>query len=311
VKPKTYVCPRAIGPARIDGDVTKQFWSATSWTTPFVDILGDSGPQPRYETRVKMLWDDEHLYIAAQLEEPHVWGTLTERDSVIFHDNDFEVFIDPDGDNHLYAELEINALNTVWDLLLVRPYRDGGPAINGWDIKGLQTAVQVQGTLNDPSDVDVGWSAEIALPFKALKEISAVSCPPAVGHQWRINFSRVQWEHDVVAGKYRKVPDKPEANWVWSPQPAVDMHRPEAWGILQFGNTAADTELLYPGLEEREALMSLYYAQREYRKRNGSYAQSLADLAILDSCIKLSASANRWEARLAHWSIDESSRILS
>ena len=43
------------------------------------------------------------------------------------------MFIDPDGDNHLYYEFEINALNTVWDLLLPKPYRDGGPALNGWE----------------------------------------------------------------------------------------------------------------------------------------------------------------------------------
>ncbi|HSI73276.1 MAG TPA: carbohydrate-binding family 9-like protein, partial [Fimbriimonas sp.] len=119
--PKTYICSRAVEPPSIDGNLEKQFWAHAPWTDDFVDILGDRMPKPRYRTRVKMLWDDEHLYIGAMLEEPHVWGTLTERDSVIFHDNDFEVFIDPDGDNHLYGELEINALNTVWDLLLVKP----------------------------------------------------------------------------------------------------------------------------------------------------------------------------------------------
>ena len=86
-----------------------------------------------------MLYDDNYFYFAAELDEPHVWATLTDRDAVIYHDNDFEVFIDPDGDNHLYYELEINALGTEWDLLLVKPYRDGGPAINAWDIQGLQT----------------------------------------------------------------------------------------------------------------------------------------------------------------------------
>ena len=53
-------------------------------------------------------------------------GTLTERDSIIFHDNDFEVFVDSDSDNHQYYEIEISALNTVWDLRLVTPYRFGG-----------------------------------------------------------------------------------------------------------------------------------------------------------------------------------------
>ena len=77
------------------------------------------------------------------MEEPDVWATLTERDSVIFHDNDFEVFIDPDGDTHAYYELEVNALGTAWDLILIKPYRDGGPAINGWDIAGLKVGVDV------------------------------------------------------------------------------------------------------------------------------------------------------------------------
>ena len=116
--PKGYVCHRATSPITIDGDLADAEWAAAPWTDAFVDIEGDKKPKPRFRTRVKMLWDDEALYIAAELEEPHVWATLTEHDAVIFHDNDFEVFLDPDGDNHLYGELELNALNTTWDLLL-------------------------------------------------------------------------------------------------------------------------------------------------------------------------------------------------
>ena len=75
-----------------------------------------------------MVWDDKYLYFAAEIEEPHVWGTLTQHDSVIFRDNDFEVFIDPNGDTHEYYEFEMNALNTGWDLFLaqaVQLWRDG------------------------------------------------------------------------------------------------------------------------------------------------------------------------------------------
>jgi len=43
--------------------------------------------------------------------------------SIIFHDNDFEVFLDPDGDNWMYYEIEVNAAGQVWDLMLVKPYR--------------------------------------------------------------------------------------------------------------------------------------------------------------------------------------------
>src|SRR5881275_2369744 len=143
--PKGYVCYRAPSPVTIDGTLTDAAWDAAPWTDAFVDIEGDKKPKPRFRTRVKMLWDDEALYIAAELEEPHVWATLKEHDSVIFYDNDIEVFLDPDGDNHLYGELELNALNTTWDLLLTKPYKDLGHAIHAWEIIGLKTAVHVNG----------------------------------------------------------------------------------------------------------------------------------------------------------------------
>ena len=149
--PKRYACRRAPSAIRVDGRLNDAAWKHAAWTDAFVDIQGASQPQPRFRTRAKMLWDDEYLYIGAELEEPHVWATLTEHDSVIFRDNDFEVFLNPSGDGRNYFEFEINALNTGWDLFLPKPYREGGKADNSWDIPGLRTAVAVNGTLNDPA----------------------------------------------------------------------------------------------------------------------------------------------------------------
>ncbi len=204
--PKGYVAYRAAEPVTIDGKIDEKAWQAVPWTEAFVDIEGNRKPLPQYQTRAKMLWDDHYFYIAAQLEEPHVWGSLTKHDAVIFQDNDFEVFIDPDGDTHEYYEIEINALNTEWDLFLGKPYRDGGPAVNEWEIPGLKTAVHVEGTLNDPSDADRFWSVEFAIPWKVLAEYAHRPAPPRDGDQWRINFSRVEWRQEVKDGKYRKVP---------------------------------------------------------------------------------------------------------
>ncbi len=119
--PKQYLCHKADGPVAVDGDISDAAWAAAPWTDDFVDIQGDALPRPRFRTRAKMLWDDTYFYVAAELSEPHVWGTITKHDAVIFQDNDFEVFIDPDGDNHEYYEFEMNALNTGWDLFLGKP----------------------------------------------------------------------------------------------------------------------------------------------------------------------------------------------
>ena len=275
-EPRTYLCYRATESLTLTGLLDRPFWRDAPWTEDFVDIEGDNRPRPRYRTRAKMLWDNEFLYIGAEMEEPHVWATLTEHDCVIFQDNDFEVFIDPDGDNHDYYELEINALNTTWDLRLVTPYRDGGPALNEWEIPGFRSSVAVKGTLNDPSDVDAGWSVEMAFPWRALAEYARCPSPPRDGDQWRINFSRVEWDIEIEDGRYRKVEGRPEHNWVWSPQRVIDMHRPERWGYVQFTNAAsgAVTFAPDPAAPARERLMRLYYAQRAFRERMGRWAAS-------------------------------------
>ena len=342
------------------------------WTDDFVDIEGILKPPPRFRTRVKMLWDDEYFYIAAELDEPHVWGTLTVRDSVIFHDNDFAVFVDPDSDNHHYGEFEINALNTGWDLRLPKPYKDGGQADDGWNIAGRKTAVHLKGTLNDPRDTDRGWSIEMAFPWSGLSALFDPTTPvrparrngsvfqsydepvpaqkdgvagapyskpqklipprPRDGDQWRVNFSRVEWRHEIVGGQYRKVPNTPEDNWVWSPQGTINMHRPETWGSVQFsaaasGSPAAASVKFRPDTAgaAKHGLHRAYYAQQSFRQKNKRFASKLADLDLppwlddsLAGPLELDAGEDRFQfttkVRLPdgstqRWHIREDSRV--
>ncbi len=232
-QPKEYDCHRAGSAIKIDGHLNDAAWRAAPWTDAFVDIVGPDHAKPRYRTRAKLLWDDEFLYIAAELEEQDVWATLTAHDSVIFQDNDFEVFLNPTGDGLKYFEFEINALNTGWDLFLPKAYNKGGRADNSWEMPGYKSAVAIEGTLNDPRDRDKGWSVELALPWSSFVERSGKGRPSA-GESWRMNFSRVEWPTRVVDGKYEKVKGFAEDNWVWSPQGAVNMHLPEKWGIVRF-----------------------------------------------------------------------------
>jgi hypothetical protein len=232
-QPRSYACRKTSSAIRVDGRLDDTGWRRTAWTSAFVDIEGPVKPRPRFRTRAKMLWDESHFYVAAEMEEPHVWATLADHDSVIFRDNDFEVFLNPSGDGLNYFEFEINALNTGWDLFLPRPYKMKGRADNSWEIPGLQTAVHVDGTLNDPRDRDRGWTVEIAFPWAAFASRAPVR-RPAVGESWRVNFSRVEWRVDIKGGRYVKAPGMKEDNWVWSPQGVVDMHVPEKWGYVRF-----------------------------------------------------------------------------
>ena len=267
-EPPLYECQRVSQPIEVNGDICKPCWCEAPWTTDFVDIEGSAKPSPpsHLRTRVKMLHDGAHLYIAAQLTEPCVWGTITRRNETLYWENDFEVFVDVDGSGHDYYELEVNALNTVWELKLHKPYSTGVHEVaNPLNLRGMRSAVRVRGTGNE-SMVEpngpvarrrqcAGWDLEIALPIDELLAHYAFRQRPSQsidGAWWRVNFSRVQWDTEVVvadapaaaaAGEakevIRKVEGRPEHNWVWSPTGLVDAHRPERWGWVHFAGGGA------------------------------------------------------------------------
>ena len=289
--PKKYICYRSNEVIKIDGKLDESSWNNAEWTDDFVDIEGPVKPAPRFRTRVKMLWDENYFYIAAELKEPDIWGTLKNRDDIIFYDNDFEVFIDPDGNTHGYIEFEMNALNTVWDLFLIQPYRDiNKAALHQFDMKGLKSGVQIYGTLNKPGDIDSSWTVEVAFPWQGFEEVADIPIPPQNKDQWRINFSRVEWKTEVKDGKYQKQINPatnksyPEDNWVWSPQGVVNMHYPEMWGYVQFSTEKAGTEKIsFVEKKEEKAkwyLRQIYYYEKKYLQENGDYTNSFEALGI-------------------------------
>ena len=262
--PESYVAYRTVGPIEIDGKDDEASWRQASYTDPFIDIEG--AKTPKYKTQAKMLWDDDYFYVLAKLEEPHVWGNLKQRDTVIFYNNDFEVFIDPNGDTHNYYELELNALNTVWDLFLTKPYRNGATVLDSWDVQGLKSAISIKGTLNNSTDTDDFWMVELAIPWAVLVEASGVTDPPE-NRFWRINFSRVNWDFDLNNGRYSRKKDAngmylPEYNWVWSPQQVINMHEPERWGYVFFASQQVGADIGFAIPKDEHVKWAMYEVYR-------------------------------------------------
>lgn len=281
--PKSYVAFKTSETIIIDGVAKEDSWEKAAWSDAFIDIEGVK--VPTYETKVKMMWDETYFYILAKLEEPHVWADITEHDAIIFHNNDFEVFIDPDGDTFNYYELEINALNTVWDLFITKPYREKNAALNDWTLTGLKSAVKVDGTINNPTYKDKGWTLELAIPWKAYKTSYFEENVPENKH-WRVNFSRVNWDFQIEDGIYQRKKDVEgkllhEYNWVWSPQGVVNMHEPEKWGYVYFSSKevgSKDTFTIPQDDSVKNELYKLYRAQKSYFQKHKTWATSIDSL---------------------------------
>jgi hypothetical protein len=307
--PRVYVAPQVpLNSITVDGNLDKAPWNdpRVAWSEPFRDIQGSCSDHhhPIPVTQFKAVWDEENLYVAGILYPAARIATqahFTERNSPIYQrDSDFEVFLDPTGTTHGYKELEVNAINTVWNLLLDKPYEDGGQEHSGrvaepgddlyWDVSRQATSVRVlKGQLNDATNHGALWTVEISLSIRDVIDQCdrryAVSPHPQ--SHWRINFSRVEKEGDI--------------NWTWQSQTVWDpelrafmgkiqMHLPDAWGYLVFGKLVDSTgndgcdSPRDPTWPHRLTAMNVYYALHFYKDRNGSYTANLADLS-LDSAI--------------------------
>lgn len=259
----TYIAYRTKEKIVIDGKLNENAWLQAPKSPRFVDIV--NGGPVLYDTRAAVLWDDVYLYIGFWVEEPFVRADITERDGLIFTENDVEVFIDG-GDT--YYELEVNALNTIYEVFFIwkDAYKRGGKydvpefdvherdaytfagnhdripqhfwkgthprglrwAFKDWDFPGLKTAVHVDGKINDNRTVDKGWTVELAFPWSGMKWLAnGRSLPPREGDEWKIQFSR--YEKLISLDK--------SVGWAWDPIGSDDNHRPDAFTPITFSNT--------------------------------------------------------------------------
>ena len=241
----------------IDGKLDEEVWKKVSRSPRFVDLI--SGDEPIHDTHAAVCWDDDNLYIAFWLEEPFVEGSLKERNAPIYTENDAEVFI---AGKDAYYEFEINALGTRYEAFFIweEAYERGGfvtnPAferanplvrqfngvgfkthprglrLGSWDFyfPGLQSGASVDGTLNDNSDRDRGWTVELAFPWKGMEWLAKAdqrSLPPEDNDIWRIDFSRFN--------PYKEAPPANDSGgWAWSSHGAWDSHIPECFPFITF-----------------------------------------------------------------------------
>ncbi len=183
----------------IDGDLDEQDWRTAFYTPPFQKAMGGvAAPQDR--TVAAMIYDEKYLYIGFKVVDSDIHSEYKHRDDTIWKQDAVEVYLDPLEDGKDYIELQVSPANQVFDALFSSHRTPDWHVADKYNIPGLKTYVRVNGTLNDDSDVDVGWTVEIAVPWKALKGIN--SYPPKTGTRMTVNFFRINYNHGKIVGAF-------------------------------------------------------------------------------------------------------------
>lgn len=242
-------------PIQIDGRLDEEAWQRSPRSPRFIDII--TGARTIHDTRAAVLWDDTNLYVAYRIEEPFVRAKYTNQNDPIYYDNDVELFI---AGRDAYYEFEINAFNTTYEVFFIwnDAYEKGGFAdtpefsrsklkpFNGvgfknhprgarlgqfeWTFPGKRTAVLIDGTINNDSDRDRGWTVELAFPWKGLTWLAKADnrlLPPKEGDIWRMDFSRFNIYKEAP-------PAKDSGGWVWTRHGIWDSHIPECFAYIRF-----------------------------------------------------------------------------
>lgn len=218
-----YNCHQIKEPIVIDGNLEKPIWKQTEKAS-LVELV--TGEPASLQTKIAALWDKDYFYVGFWVEEPNVQAKLTKRDSLIYTENDIELFI---AGKDCYYEFQINALGTIYEVFYIwqDAYKRGSrfdiPEFNlydhsvdvlggfqdelrynkhprgrrwafmDWDFPGLKTAVQVQGTINSENDIDKGWTVELAYPWNGMQSLFGGEFKPIGGSTFRVNFSRFEY----------------------------------------------------------------------------------------------------------------------
>ena len=211
---------RKTGEIYVDGRIDEGAWAATESTDSFGFTWLASGDGPRQKTTAKLLWDDDHLFVAIECEDRDVSATRTERDSDVYRDDCVEIFASPQYQSpESYFNLEINAIGTVLDNY--RP--DGVPhkQHSRWNPDEIQIATHIKGSVNDPGDEDQGWSVEVSIPF-ALFSGAMKAERPKHGDRWRLNLHRLEENMRL------------KSQWSPGDRNKSSFHTPEFFGEVRF-----------------------------------------------------------------------------
>ena len=201
--PPHFFAPKSPVPLTMDGVLNEDIWQKA--TPVRVDYVDKGGGVPTEPPKMisKVVWDDHYLYIGYEVFDTNVTaagqGDLQgpkgrQRESVVIDSTgkaDFTEFFISFGDANFFWEIHHNAANNFsdvwctvvdpkWPLAKSSMHRYGimFGAIDIIEDEGpytLATAVNFRfapkgnrSTLNNPADVDQGYTAEIRLPWAGI-----------------------------------------------------------------------------------------------------------------------------------------------
>ncbi|MBT3268567.1 carbohydrate binding family 9 domain-containing protein [Candidatus Poribacteria bacterium] len=172
--PKTIRARRVTDAIEIDGRFDETSWSATQGVEDFVQQEPNEGEPISDPTRVRVMYDDENLYIGFECwdaEPDRIVANEMRRDGALWQNDNVYITLDTYGAKREGYFFRTNPLGAQEDMAIAK---DGDDLNGDWDCI-WETGAYIH---------DEGWNVEIAIPFSQLRFLEADEMT------WGVNFGR-------------------------------------------------------------------------------------------------------------------------
>ena len=214
--------PRASRPIVADGVLEEAAWS-TAPVLSMSDTMGRGVPT-QYPTKLRLLYDDDNLYVAFDATDVDITCPYEKRDDPIYDHETVELFLMPNVRAPAlgpYVELQASPKGVIFDAAFIARRKGMDKSFDA----GQKVGTKVRGTLNVEDGRDDGWVSEWVVPWKGIRGIDA---PPKPGDEWRMNAFRIE--------KYRSGGRLQGEYTAWSPPRVGDFHNVDRFGRMKFGS---------------------------------------------------------------------------
>ena len=226
----SYTAKKATSLITIDGKNDELDWTKAETQTFNHFYYHDSIKEANDEqlTEFQMLWDEEYLYVFFKCSDKYVTARELVRDGAPYMDDCAEIFLSPVPEQlSMHMGFEVNLFKISNDFWYMTDYFKGQTGNLKAFNPEFDVEVVIDGTLNDNSDIDQGWTMEMAIPLKLFRMLDTYA-PVQKGTKW--TFLALRQDRNEVDGDRRVTSTLFSSDYLDS----FDVHASSSFGYLEF-----------------------------------------------------------------------------
>lgn len=221
-----YYANKTTESIKVDGIMDEKSWKNVEGRT--LDYFHKlKQPNDKQKTTFRMLWDEKSLYLFYECEDKYLTASEKNRDGMPYLDDCAEIFVIPVPNSAgMHFCFEINIYEAKNDVVYINDFYEGNDTVVKTFNPEYQVKVTTNGTINNNSDIDIGWTMELAIPLEAFRG-STELYPVKTGTQWAFMALR-QERNDPEPGR------RVTSTIFPIPDISSNVHQPNEFGLVEF-----------------------------------------------------------------------------